>query len=261
MNVLLLLCSYAVIGLAAVSQDPVAAEEELPQLQATVKKLMDKVEHLEMKLQSFESDPLAAYFENKSHKVKKRYSTHSFNSYHGNGTFVYCRDDLFTRRRRSVQKRYNSHSFNAYDGNGTFVFCGGGSVQKSGGMSYIVWGKQYCPNGQTLYSGVIGGNKVTHSAGGSNQLCLPDSPKYGQYTSGAQQRGLIYPGKYDTSSYTYLSRVHGKLARCAACYNSGSSTSIMIPAAVSCPRGWNQEYQGYLMAQPDVRGYYRYVCS
>ena len=170
---------------------------------------------------------------------------------------MFCRDDLFTR---SVQKRSDySHSYNDYDANGTFVFCGGGSAHKSGGVSYIVWGKQYCPNGQTLYSGVIGGNTVTHSAGGSNQLCLPDSPKYGQYTSGAQQRGLIYPGKYDTSSYTSLSRVHGKLARCAACYNSGSSTSIMIPATISCPRGWNQEYYGYLMAQPDVRGYYRYI--
>ena len=39
MNVLLLLCSYAAIGLAAVSQDktPAAPEEELSQLQATVK--------------------------------------------------------------------------------------------------------------------------------------------------------------------------------------------------------------------------------
>ena len=117
--------------------------------------------------------------------------------------------------------------------------------------------KQYCPNGQTLYSGVIGGNTVRHSAGGSNQLCLPDTPKYGQYTDSAQQRGLIFPGKYDTSSFTHLSRVHGKLARCAACYNSGSSTSIMIPARISCPCGWNQEYYGYLMAQPDVGGYYR----
>ena len=241
----------------AVSQDKIPALEELSKLQSTVRKLMGKVEHLEKKLQSFESDPLAAYFERKSHDIKKRDYTHSFNSYHGNGTFVFCRDDLFTR---SVQKRSDySHSFNDYDGNGTFVFCGGGSIHKSGGVSYTVWGKQYCPNGQTLYSGVIGGNKVTHSAGGSNQLCLPDSPKYGQYTSGAQQRGLIFPGKYDTSSYTSLSRAHGKLARCAACYNSRSSTSIMIPAAVSCPRGWNQEYYGYLMAQPDVRGYYRYV--
>lgn len=251
MSVLLLLSGFAVIGLADKTPAP---DQELSQLQATVTQLMDKVEHLEMKLQSFKSDPLAAYFGSRSHGIKKRDYTHSYNSYHGNGTFVFCRDDLFTR---SIQKRDYSHSYNDYDGNGTFVFCGGGSVHKSGGLSYIVWGKQYCPNGQTLYSGVIGGSAVTHSAGGGNQLCLPDSPQYGQYTSGTQQRGLIFPGKYDTSSYTHLSRVHGKLARCAACYNSGSSTSIMIPARVSCPRGWKQEYYGYLMAQPDVRGYYR----
>ena len=175
-------------------------------------------------------------------------------------TFVFCGDDLFTR---SVQKRSDfTHSYNSYNaGNGTFVFCGGTgkSTKNSKGVSYIAWGKEHCPNGgQTLYSGVIGGNTVRHSAGGSNQVCLPDSPSYGQYTSGAQQKSIMYPGKYETRSFTTLSHVHGKLARCAACYNTGSSTSIMIPATVTCPSGWNQEYYGYLMSQPDVGGYYRY---
>ena len=125
-------------------------------------------------------------------------------------------------------------------------------------MSYVVWGKQYCPNGQTLYSGVLGGNYVRHSAGGNGQVCLPDSPKYSTYASGAQQRGRMYPGRYDTKAYSHLTRYHGKLIRCAACYNSDSSALLMIPAAVSCPSEWNQEYTGYLMTQPDVAGYYRY---
>lgn len=258
MEMLLLLCSFAMINWVA-SQDNAA--DEVSQLQAAVRKLVDKVEHLENQLQSLESDPLSVYFRGKSHDVTKRDYTHSYNTYRGKGVYVFCGDDLVARR--SVQKRSDySHSYNDYDGNGTFVFCGGRSGQKSG-VTYIAWGKQYCPNGQTLYSGVIGGNLVTHSAGGSNQLCLPDSPRYGQYTSGAQQRGLIFPGKYDTSSYAHqLSSVHGKLATCAACYNSGSSASLMIPAAVNCPSGWTQEYIGYLMAQPDVGGYYRLVmCS
>ena len=75
---------------------------------------MGKVEHLEKKLQSFESDSLAVYFDSKSH-IKKRDYTHSYNSYHGNGTFVFCRDNLFTRS-RSVQKRSDySHSYNDYN--------------------------------------------------------------------------------------------------------------------------------------------------
>ena len=256
MNVILLLCSFSMINWVA-SQDNVA--DEVSQLQDAVRKLVGKVEYLQKQLQSFKSDPLAVYFQGKSHDVTKRDYTHSYNAYHGNGTFVFCGDDLLTRR--SVQKRSDySHSYNDYNGNGTFVFCGGSRSAHKSGVSYVAWGKRYCPNGQTLYTGVIGGNQVTRSAGGSNQLCLPDSPRYGsQYASGAQQRGLIFPGKYDTSSYTHLSHVHGKLATCSVCYNSGSSTSLMIPAAVSCPSGWNQEYIGYLMTQPDVKDYYRLV--
>ena len=70
MSVLLLLGSFAVIGLAVSQDESPAADQELSQLQATVTQLMDKVEHLERKLQSFESDPLAAYFESRSH-IKK----------------------------------------------------------------------------------------------------------------------------------------------------------------------------------------------
>ena len=256
-NTFLLLCGFTLIYLIGwtVAQDEIDAPE-LSHLEITVRKLMDKVEHLERKLQSIESNPLAAYFQDKSH-IRKRGYTHSYNTYEGNGTFVFCGNNLKSFQRRSAGY---SHSYNDYTGDGTFVYCGGSTAfqKQSTGISYIIWGKESCPNGQTLYSGVIGGNYVRHSAGGSNQVCLPNSPQYGQYSSGAQQRGLIFPSKYDTSTYSNVSHVHGKLATCAACYNSGSSTSIMIPAAVSCPDGWNQEYYGYLMSQPDIPSYYRY---
>ena len=127
------------------------------------------------------------------------------------------------------------------------------------GITYIVWGRKECPKGETLYSGVIGGNYVRHSAGGGNQVCLPDIPSYGQYTLGAQQVGRMYGARYHTSSYSHLSYAHGKIVKCAACYNDKSSTSIMIPAKVSCPRDWTQEYYGYLMTQPDIGGYHRYI--
>lgn len=128
---------------------------------------------------------------------------------------------------------------------------------KASGVSYIVWGKHYCPRSRTLYSGMLGGTYVLHSAGSSNQVCLPDIPHYSTYASGSQQRGRMYPGKYDTQSYVHLKRSHGRLISCAACYNDRSSTVIMIPAAVKCPSEWKEEYQGYLMTQPDVAGYHR----
>ena len=58
MGLLLLLGSFAVIGLAVSQDEAPAPDQELSQLQATVTQLMGKVEHLEKKLQSFESDPL-----------------------------------------------------------------------------------------------------------------------------------------------------------------------------------------------------------
>jgi len=244
------------IGWVAAQDENVAVEE------ATIKKLIDKVEFLEKRLQAIENDPLAAYFPNQPqnhHSTGRRGieddNVHSFNQY-GNSTFVYCGNT-------NSQKRSISGINDYRNGNGTIVICGvdASAPRSAAGVSYIVWGKQFCPNGQTLYSGVLGGNYVRHSAGGSNQVCLPDSPVYGQSTTGAQQRGRIYPGKYETQAYTHLKLAHGKLVRCAACYNSKSSTLIMIPAATTCPREWKQEYYGYLMTQPDVGGYYRYVAT
>ena len=52
------------IGLAA-SHDENPSPKELSQLQVTVTNLMGKVELLERKLQSFESNSLAAYFQGK----------------------------------------------------------------------------------------------------------------------------------------------------------------------------------------------------
>lgn len=250
-------CSFILIGLA-IGQDESAAVEK-----ATIRKLMDRIEYLEKRLQAIENDPLAAYFSEDHGGITKRNweYAHSRNSYHANGsTFVFCGSSY---QKRSTYSSTYSHSYNDYiNANGTFVICGGGDpAPKPSGVSYIVWGKQYCPNGQTLYSGILGGNYVKHSGGGSNQVCLPDTPKYDKFSSGAQQNGKIYPGKYETQAYTHLKQAHGKLVRCAACYNSQSSTLLMIPATVNCPREWNQEYSGYLMTQPTKKGSYRYIVS
>ena len=254
MNKFLLCCSFTFIGWAI-------AQQALGE--TTINDLIERVKYLEERLETIENDPLAAYFPDPSEDYNTDGTTkrdinyaHSGNKY-ANSTFVFCGSS--SQKRSVIQSSYSSSYEN--QGNGTFIVCGGhGSTPRlPSGVSYVVWGKQYCPNGQTLYSGVLGGNYVRHSAGGSGQVCLPDSPEYGTYASGAQQKGRMYPGKYETKAYSHLTQYHGKLIRCAACYNDDSSTLLMIPAAVSCPSEWNQEYTGYLMTQPDIAGYYRYI--
>lgn len=231
--------------------------------EVSIKELMERVEYLEKRLKVIETDPLAAYFPDSSQNgdtiITKRSIgyTHSYNDY-ANTTLVFCGSSS-RQKRSSFGHAYNSKSYNEYHNeNGSFIICDGGHYSsKASGVSYIVWGKQYCPNGQTLYSGVLGGNYVKHSAGSSDQVCLPDTPQYSTHASGSQQRGRVYPGKYDTQSYKHLKKFHGTLVRCAACYNDASSTVMMIPAVVKCPNQWKEEYQGYLMTQPDVAGYFR----
>ena len=232
-SVFLLCCSFALIGQAIAQHENAAVEE------TTINDLIDWVKYLEERLGTIEKDPLATYFPDPSedydvHGTTKRdYKyAHSRNSY-ANSTIVLCGSS--SQKRSVYSSSYSPHYENAR--NVTFIVCEGGGPTPwlPSGVSYVVWGKQYCPNGQTLYSGVLGGNYVRHSAGGSGQVCLPDSPEYGTYASGAQQKGRMYPGKYETKAYSHLTQYHGKLIRCAACYNDDSSTLIMIPAAVSCP--------------------------
>lgn len=75
---------------------------------------------------------------------------------------MFCGGDGITH----TQKRSYSHSYNDYK-DGTYVFCSNDLNNMPKGVTYTIWGRPYCYRGQTLYSGVIGGNYARNSAGGA----------------------------------------------------------------------------------------------
>ena len=55
----------------------------------------------------------------------------------------------------------------------------GSTGPKSGGATYIRWGKSSCPtSSEEVYSGIAAGSHYSHSGGGTNYLCMPKVPEY-----------------------------------------------------------------------------------
>ena len=127
---------------------------------------------------------------------------------------------------------------------------------------YTRWGRTTCPSTagtQLLYAGRAAGSAHTEKGGGANYLCLPEQPQYSTYTAGTQAgRAFLYGAEYQTYLYDNsgpLRPVHDHNVPCAVCYASTRGTMVMIPARLSCPSSWTQEYYGYLMAE--YYGHYR----
>ena len=96
----------------------------------------------------------------------------------------------------------------------------------------------------------MGGERYTHTGGGVNYLCLPNTPKYDRYRDGSQAVGYVYGTEYEVSSYSgYPLRrnLHDHEAPCVVCYVKSRGSMLMMPARNDCPSGWTKEYQGYLM--------------
>ena len=69
---------------------------------------------------------------------------------------------------------------------------------KSGGVSYIRWGRITCPTGATLvYNGKAAGSHYSKGGGATNHLCLPNDPEYLTYKSGKwSHSSKIYAAEY-----------------------------------------------------------------
>ena len=100
-----------------------------------------------------------------------------------------------------------------------------------------------------LQTGLIGGDHYNHLGGGSNFLCLPNTPKYAKYKDGWQGWGAIFSTEYEVSGFNpFKKNLHNHEAPCAVCYVPSRGSQLMYPARNDCPSGWTQEYWGYLMA-------------
>ena len=118
---------------------------------------------------------------------------------------------------------------------------------KSGGVTYVRWGKSSCPSvtgTELVYAGRTAGT-FYNKPGGANYLCLPDTPEYTlSYTPGSQSYSEIHGTEYEQP----IAGSHDHNVPCAVCFVSTRVAVFMLPARTSCPTGWTREYYGYLMS-------------
>ncbi|VDI60490.1 Hypothetical predicted protein [Mytilus galloprovincialis] len=111
--------------------------------------------------------------------------------------------------------------------------------------------KDECPPpSKTFNSGQVGGNEYHHKGGGVNNLCLPNNPENGQHQS--YDNNQVYGADYVIGSnhkpFGWSDSLGGKLVPCSVCYQRNRSTVLMVPGRKTCYKGWNMEYNGYLMS-------------
>ena len=123
----------------------------------------------------------------------------------------------------------------------------GASASNNGGTLYTRWGKTTCPGTlgtELVYSGLAGGSHYSHSGGGASYLCLPKMPDY--LLNGIPSvYSYLYGAEYEAPLFT----TDDHNVPCAVCYTSNCSSKLMIPAKLSCPTSWTEEYERYLMAE------------
>ena len=128
---------------------------------------------------------------------------------------------------------------------------------RSGGVTYVRWGKRSCSNvtgTELIYAGRAAGTFYDKNGGGSNYLCMPDTPQYTlSYTPGSQIYSEIHGTEYEYP----ITGTHEHNVPCAVCFASTREAVFMLPARTSCPTGWTREYYGYLMSTYQASNHYR----
>ncbi len=100
-----------------------------------------------------------------------------------------------------------------------------------------------------LFSGIAGGKWFGETGGGSNYLCLPETPEYDNYQAGVQTvRGYVYSAEYEIFDFSPYSGLHNYDVPCAVCRATNRGSNMMMPSKMKCPAGWTREYHGYLMS-------------
>src|SRR6218665_529951 len=117
--------------------------------------------------------------------------------------------------------------------------------------------------------GYAAGNWFNDQGGGSNYLCLPESPEWGRTIAGVQGGGSYIHGveyEMQEAHSPFLTTNNGDIqlltlnAPCSLCQVTGRSTQIMIPPRRTCPAGWYLQYRGYLVTSHRSHRKQDYIC-
>ena len=115
------------------------------------------------------------------------------------------------------------------------------------GVVYTCWGSTECHKTATLvYFGRAAGAHYTHPGTAANYICLPHNPEYYGSTKKATYAAYVYGSEYETWGSPLHNPANHNVP-CAVCY-AERNAMIMVPAKITCPNQWTQEYNGYLMA-------------
>ncbi|XP_061180056.1 short-chain collagen C4-like [Saccostrea echinata] len=137
------------------------------------------------------------------------------------------------------------------------------SIQEEGvrnkNIVYIRWGKKMCPShAKEIYSGFVGGSHYSHTGAAVDPLCLPKDPEWEVHNDGNDgAMAYVYGAEYETNTFTnHFPLLHEHDVPCAVCFVQNRSVVKAFPARKTCYKGWNLEYQSYLMA-----GYYNHSAA
>ena len=125
---------------------------------------------------------------------------------------------------------------------------------KSGGVTYVRWGRTNCPDiegTEMVYVGRGAGKHFQHSGGGVNYQCITLEPANFDYGPGNVEHSYIYGAEYqiwgNVPSANLPLQAHD--VPCVVCYVATRTALLMIPGTYICPPAWTREYYGWLMAQ------------
>ena len=125
---------------------------------------------------------------------------------------------------------------------------------RSGGVTYVRWGRTTCPNTtgtELVYTGRAAGSLFSHSGGGSNYQCIVEDPENFDFGPGTVDASYMYGSEYEMYGNIPSSNLplHENDVPCSVCYVASRVTVLMIPGKYTCPQNWTREYYGYLMAE------------
>ncbi|XP_070176833.1 uncharacterized protein [Littorina saxatilis] len=127
-------------------------------------------------------------------------------------------------------------------------------LKKGKGSSFVRWGRKSCPNNTVLvYTGVAGGKNHYVKGSGTNTLCLTRTPQFDN-TAKPSHYGLLYGAEYER-----IPGHHDHDVPCSVCL-APQSTTIMVPATLTCPPGWTPHHTGHLVSQYKDQYGTEYVC-